>query len=67
MLYAGQAKELEHWIYKKKKDKFDDYFTSVSSYQNKFGGEAGVKISNVSPENSVGASFDQQFNSFRKN
>jgi hypothetical protein len=67
MLYAGKAKELEHWIYKKKKDKFDDYFTSVSSYQNKFGGEAGIKISNVSPENSVGASFDQQFNSFRKN
>lgn len=67
MLYAGKAKELEHWIYKKKKDKFDDYFTGVSSYQNKFGGEAGIKISNVSPENSVGANFDQQFNSFRKN
>ena len=67
MLYAGKAKELEHWIYKKKKDKFDGYFTSVGSYQEKFGGESGVKISNVSQENSVGASFDQQFNSFRKN
>lgn len=65
-LYAGKGNEIEHWIYRKKKNKFDDYFTSVGAYQEKFGGESGVKITNVSPDHSVGAIYDQQFNSFKK-
>lgn len=43
MLYAGKAKELEHWIYKKKKDKFDGYITSVESYNKSMGGDGKVK------------------------
>lgn len=43
MLYAGKAKELEHWIYKKKKDKFDGYITSVESYNKSMGGDGTVK------------------------
>lgn len=43
MLYAGKAKELEHWIYKKKKDRFDGYITSVESYNKSMGGDGKVK------------------------
>lgn len=43
MLYAGKAKELEHWIYKKKKDRFDGYITSVESYNKSMGGDGTVK------------------------
>lgn len=66
MLYAGKAKELEHWIYKKKKDKFEDYFTFVEQYSNKFGGDGQIKSSNVPQNNLVGNSYNQQFDSFKK-
>lgn len=36
-LYGGKADELGHWIYKKKKGKFDDYLTAVDSVTSKFG------------------------------
>lgn len=46
MLYAGKAKELEHWIYKKKKDRLDGYVTSVESYNKSMGGDGIVKQAN---------------------
>lgn len=46
MLYAGKAKELEHWIYKKKKDRLDGYVTSVESYNKSMGGDGVVKQAN---------------------
>ena len=46
MLYAGKAKELEHWIYKKKKDRLDGYVTSVESYNKYMGGDGVVKQAN---------------------
>ena len=46
MLYAGKAKELEHWIYKKKKDRLDGYITSVESYNKSMGGDGIVKQAN---------------------
>ena len=46
MLYAGKAKELEHWIYKKKKDRLDGYITSVESYNKSLGGDGVVKQAN---------------------
>lgn len=42
-LYAGKAKEIDHWIYKRKKDKFDGYITSVESYNKSMGGDGSVK------------------------
>lgn len=45
MLYVGKDNEMEHWIYKKKKDKFDDYFTSVSEYGKKFGVGEAISVS----------------------
>ena len=46
MLYVGKAKELEHWIYKKKKDRLDGYVTSVESYNKSMGGDGVVKQAN---------------------
>lgn len=46
MLYAGKAKEFEHWIYKKKKDRLDGYVTSVESYNKSMGGDGVVKQAN---------------------
>lgn len=45
MLYAGKSNEMEHWIYKKKKGKFDNYFTSVSEYGKKFGVGETISVS----------------------
>ena len=46
MLYAGKAKDFEHWIYKKKKDRLDGYVTSVESYNKSMGGDGVVKQAN---------------------
>lgn len=46
MLYAGKGNEIDHWIYKKKKDKFDGYITSVESYNKSMGGDGKVKQAN---------------------
>lgn len=46
MLYAGKAKDFEHWIYKKKKDRLDGYITSVESYNKSMGGDGVVKQAN---------------------
>ena len=45
MLYAGKGNEIDHWIYKKKKGKFDDYFTSMSEYGKKFGAGEAISVS----------------------
>ena len=40
-LYAGQ--KTEHWIFKNKKNKFDNYITSVDEYNKSMGGNGYVK------------------------
>lgn len=36
-LYGGKADEMGHWIFKKRKNKFDDYFTTVGDITSKLG------------------------------
>ena len=36
-LYSGNEDKIDHWIYKKKKGKFDNYFSSVESVKSKLG------------------------------
>lgn len=36
-LYSGNGDKIDHWIYKKEKGKFDDYFSSVESVKSKLG------------------------------
>ena len=38
-LYSGNGHELEHWIYKKKKNKLNDYITSVNEYAQSMGSQ----------------------------
>ena len=38
LLYAGKGNEIDHWIYKKKKDKYDGYMTDADSYAHSMGG-----------------------------
>lgn len=41
-IYGGKADEIQ-WIFKKKKDKFSDYITSVEDYNKSMGGNGSVK------------------------
>ena len=66
LLYAGKGNEMDHWIYKKKKGKFDGYFQSVKQYTEKMGGDSAIKISQDSAQ-SIGESYNKQFTSFRNN
>lgn len=61
-LFSDGGKNLEHWIYKKKKDKFDGYIKSVDSYTKSMGGEQSIKVSDMN----LSDSYLNQFNSFNK-
>lgn len=39
LLYAGKGKDIDHWIYRKKKDKLDSYITEKSKLVQQMGGE----------------------------
>ena len=41
-VYGGKAEEVQ-WIFKKKKDKFSDYITSVEDYSKSMGGNDSIK------------------------
>lgn len=59
-LFGGKGKELDHWIYKKKSGKFDEYVTELKQYAGKFGAE---KLNTtVSPSNA----YDRSFENFSK-
>lgn len=66
LLYAGKGNEIEHWIYRKKKSKFDGYFQSAKQYTEKMGGDSTIKISQDSSK-AIGESYNKQFASFRNN
>ena len=46
-LYAGKAKDMEHWIYKKKKDKYSDYIMTLEDYNKSMGGDGNVADSEI--------------------
>ena len=66
MMYAGRSNEIDHWIYRKKKGKFDGYFQSTKQYTEKMGGDSAIKISQDSSK-SMGESYNQQFVTFKNN
>ena len=41
-IYANKSEEIQ-WIFKKKKDKFSDYITSVEDYNKSMGGDGSIK------------------------
>lgn len=55
--------EIEHWIYKNKKGKFEDYIMDADKYQQMFG--AGNKIAKAG-EDSNGNKFEKMYENFQK-
>lgn len=58
-LFGGKGNELEHWIYHKKKDKFDGYITGKDELVKKMGGEGS--FTDVSTDTSRGDSLEQLY------
>lgn len=62
LLYAGKGNEIDHWIYKKKKDKYDGYMTDADSYAQSMGGDANaIKATSNTKQ---GDALSQQYNNF---
>ena len=64
LIARGLVKDLDHWIFKKVKNKFDGYTKSIDSYTKSMGGSGNIRSSNA--ETGVGDSYIQQFNNFDK-
>lgn len=63
-LYAGQGNNIEHWIYRKKKDKYEEYMVSMDSYAKSMG--ADVNAIKSAPSAISGDILTQQYNNFNK-
>lgn len=61
-LFGGKGKELPHWIHRKKKNKFNDYFVSDKAYHKSMGGDGNITPTVAAPVNS----YEQQYNNFNK-
>lgn len=57
--YAGKSDNIQ-WIYRKSKDKYDDYITSVEKYNNSMGGNGTIK--NISTQS--GEALASQYDNF---
>ena len=61
-LFGGKGKELPHWIYRKKKNKFNDYFVSDKAYHKSMGGDGNITPTITKSPNP----YEQQYNNFKK-
>lgn len=61
-LFGGKGKELPHWIYRKKKNKFNDYFISDKAYHKSMGGDGNITPTITKSPNP----YEQQYNNFKK-
>lgn len=62
LLYAGKGNEIDHWIYKKKKDKYDGYITDADTYAQSMGGDANAIKATSNTEQ--GDALSQLYNNF---
>lgn len=62
LIYAGKGNEIDHWIFKKKKDKYDGYMTDDDSYAQSMGGDRNAIKTASSTEQ--GDNLSQQYNNF---
>lgn len=65
-LFSGKGDKFDHWIHKKSKNKFEDYFVSDKQYNRSMGGNGEMNAIQSTPNQAVGQSYSQQFNSFKK-
>lgn len=63
LMFGGNSQQIEHWIYKKNKDKFEGYIKNVDSYTSSMGGTKSIRQSN---NTTLSNNYTEQFNSFHK-
>lgn len=63
---SGHGAEIEHWIYPKKKNKFAEYVTDVDTYSQSMGNQHGAIQSVQSSDLTLGDSYLQQVQQFKK-
>ena len=62
LMYAGKGNEIDHWIYRKKKDKFDGYMTDTDKYAQTMGADkSAIKMTS---NTDIGDNLSQQYNNF---
>ena len=64
VLFNGKGNELDHWIFKKKKNKFDDYVTRVEEYTKSMGSDSNAI--HVASNSNIGEEYFNMFNKFNK-
>lgn len=62
LLYVGKGNEIDHWIYRKKKDKYDGYVVDADAYARSMGGDKNA-IKTASGTQ-LGDNLSQQYNNF---
>ena len=62
MMYAGKGNEIDHWIYRKKKGKFDGYMTDTDRYAQTMG--ADKNAIKATSNTDIGDNLSQQYNNF---
>lgn len=58
MLSKESASKMDHWIYKRKKDKLEGYVTDVNQYHKSMGGERSVKTAS---DTGRGSNLDRMY------
>lgn len=61
-LFAGKDKEIDHWIYKRKKSKFDGYVTNVDDYTRSMGSDHN---SIAIADGILGNQYEQLYSNFK--
>lgn len=64
MLYAGKGNEIDHWIFKKKRDRFDGYIANADKYANSMGSDKNAI--KTSSDSIYGDNLSQQYENFVK-
>lgn len=62
LIARGIGKEIDHWIFKKPKNKFEGYVKDINAYTQSMGGSQNIK--STSAKNGLGESYIQKFNNF---
>lgn len=62
-LYAGKTKDVGHWIYRERKDKYSEYIRPLDEYTQSMGADGKIRVSgDTSNGDALDALFNQQVN-----
>lgn len=62
-LYAGKTKDVGHWIYRERKDKYSEYIKPLDEYTQSMGADGKIRASgDTSNGDTLDALFNQQVN-----